>query len=70
MNETKKRSITKTITWRIIALSSTFIITYLFLGSFQQSLVVTILLNVTAIILYYIHERVWNLINWERKVGK
>ena len=67
MNDTRKRSITKTLTWRIIALLSTFIITYLFLGNFKQSLVVTILLNVTAIALYYIHERVWNLIKWERK---
>ena len=67
MNETRKRSITKTITWRIIALSSTFIITYLFLGNFQQSLVITILLNFTAIVLYYIHERIWNLLNWERE---
>jgi len=67
MDDTKKRSITKTITWRIIAFSSTIIITYLFLGNFKQSLMVTILLNVTAIVLYYIHERIWNLLNWERE---
>jgi uncharacterized membrane protein len=67
MSESKKRSLIKTITWRIVAIISSFVITYLFLGDILQSVSLTILLNVTAVILYYFHERVWNSVKWGRR---
>lgn len=56
--ETHKRSIVKSITWRIIA---TLIAAY-WVG-FQ----IAILMNIVQTIAYYIHERVWVRINWGRQ---
>jgi uncharacterized membrane protein len=66
MTESRKRSIAKTITFRIIGIIVTLFITYAFLGNVEQSIWFTILLNVTGLLLFYFHERVWNMIPWER----
>jgi uncharacterized membrane protein len=66
MGESKKRSIVKTITFRIIGITITLFITYMFLGNVKQSIWLTITLNVTALLLFYFHERVWNIISWGR----
>ena len=67
MKETKKRSFTKTITWRVVAILSTLIVISFFSKNIAQNIFITTLLNVNAVILYYIHERIWNLIKWERR---
>ena len=56
--ESHKRSIVKSITWRIIA---TLIAAY-WVG-FQ----IAILMNIVQTIAYYIHERIWVKIDWGRK---
>jgi len=66
MTDTRKRSLTKTLTWRVLALLSTFVITFLFLGDFQDSLKVTIILNAVAVVMYYLHERFWDWTDWGR----
>ncbi len=66
MTESRKRSIAKTITFRIIGIIVTLFITYAFLGNVEQSIWFTILLNVTGLLLFYFHEGVWNMIPWER----
>tara|TARA_B100000902_G_scaffold396900_1_gene459125 strand:+ start:1016 stop:1210 length:195 start_codon:yes stop_codon:yes gene_type:complete len=58
MKESKKRSFSKTITWRVIAVINSYIIlvslfTY---DPFWNA----IIMNVTGAVMYYIHERVWN----------
>ena len=66
MSESRKRSIAKTITFRIIGIIVTLLITYVFLGDVKQSIWFTIILNITGLLLFYTHERVWNMIPWER----
>ena len=66
MVESKKRSIAKTITFRIIGIIVTLLITYVFLGDVKQSIWFTIILNITGLLLFYTHERVWNMVSWER----
>ena len=66
MDESRKRSIAKTITFRIIGITVTLFITYIFLGNVEQSIWFTIILNVSGLLLFYFHERVWNMISWER----
>ena len=70
------RSLVKTLTWRIIATTDTFLLTYLsatYLGSdlgitFDQAtgLAATVagLELITKLALYYLHERSWARFNW------
>jgi uncharacterized membrane protein len=59
-----KRSLVKTITYRIFIVISTFIITFWITGRIDLTLWVTITANLTNTVLYFIHERIWNHIHW------
>ena len=76
MSSTKKRSLIKTLTWRIIATTDTFILTLLSATWFSEDLginsseafalagTVAGLEGVTKMILYYLHERGWSSLEW------
>lgn len=66
--ETKKRSLTKTTMWRIIAiLNSYFVLTF---SISKDNLVNAILMNISGFIIYYLYERIWNKISWEKNKMK
>jgi uncharacterized membrane protein len=58
MNESKKRSIVKTISYRAILTVVLAVITYLFTGNLVQASGITIIFSVVATTVYYVHERV------------
>ena len=62
--ETKKRSVIKTVTWKVIATSITFLTLYFFTGSFLGSVKITAVAAILGMISFYIHERVWNHVAW------
>ncbi len=76
MSSTKKRSLIKTITWRIIATTDTFILTLLSATWFSDDLGITSseafalagtvagLEVITKMVLYYLHERGWSSLEW------
>ncbi|MGY8902000.1 MAG: DUF2061 domain-containing protein [Flavobacteriales bacterium] len=61
MNAKKSRirHIAKTITWRIIASLTTFILAYVFTQDITKSLWLMGTEMVLKLLLYYYHERVW-----------
>ena len=63
----QSRSLVKSITWRVIALITTFISIYIITGKINFALQGTVLTNIINFILYYWHERMWNKIQWGRK---
>ena len=67
MNSTKSRSFTKSLTWRLIAIISTFVITYSMTMDLSFATSLTVVSNIINFILYYVHERVWLKITWGRK---
>ena len=67
IDEKISRSLAKTITWRIIASIDTFIIAWVITGSWQLGGSIAIIEVLTKIIFYYVHERVWNKINWGKR---
>ena len=67
MIESKKRSLIKAITWRILAIIVLTIVTWLFTSNVQATAFVVISFNVIQIILYYFHERLWERVKWGRK---
>jgi len=64
MNEHRKRSLIKSITFRVIATLTTMLLVFLFTKELNITLVVGFLDTVTKLFIYYAHERAWNLIKW------
>jgi adenylylsulfate kinase len=62
----KSRSLIKSLTWRIIAIITTFISIYIITGKLEFAIQGTLLTNTINFILYYAHERGWNKIGWGR----
>tara|TARA_B100001109_G_scaffold177746_1_gene145570 strand:- start:232 stop:432 length:201 start_codon:yes stop_codon:yes gene_type:complete len=58
--ETRSRSTKKSISWRLIAFSNSWMV--LALGFTDVPLWNAIIMNVTGIIFFYFHERIWNRI--------
>jgi uncharacterized membrane protein len=63
------RSLVKTVTYRLLIITSTFIVTYAVTGNLEISIGITFFTNFLNTLIYYLHERVWNLIHWG-KTGK
>ena len=66
MNESPRRSLVKTISWRLTGSASTFLISWLILGSFTIAGTIAIVQLIANTILYYVHERIWNQVGWGR----
>jgi uncharacterized membrane protein len=62
--DSPRRSLVKTISWRITGSGATFLIAYLLTGNFAVAGVIGLAQMVTNTILYYAHERIWNKICW------
>ena len=57
---TKRQSLYKTISWRFVATTTTFIISGSILDRFDEvALFIALLELITKFILYYAHERLW-----------
>ena len=61
------RTISKSITWRILITINNFAIPYFTTGSWQSALTFATIATFLNIIVYYTHERVWNLIKWKKE---
>jgi len=63
MDASKKRHLAKTITWRIIASITTFVLAYLFFRDDKHAVSkasgVAIAEAAIKMVLYYFHERAW-----------
>ena len=66
--DTHKRTIVKTITWRIIATLTTVIVIYLWIGDLSAALGSGLLANALKTIFYYTHERAWNKSDFGRQI--
>ncbi len=64
MKEHHKRSIVKTITWRIIASLTTAGIILLFTHQWALSLSIGGIDGFLKLVFYYFHERAWINIKW------
>ena len=67
MNVKKSRSFLKSLTWRVVALITTFISIYIVSGELTVAWLGTLLTNGINFILYYVHERAWNKTSWGRE---
>jgi len=66
MNESNIRSIAKTTSWRITGSGATFLISYIVSGNIEIAGTIAMTQLMINTILYYIHERLWNKISWQK----
>ena len=59
-----RRSVTKTITYRILIMSLDFLTIYLFTGAVRIAIGFMIASNVYTTLAYLLHERIWARIRW------
>lgn len=60
--ESKSRSVAKTISWRFVATTTTFVIAWLVTGDIGAGAAIGGIEAVAKMALYYWHERVWSRI--------
>ena len=63
--DTQKRTLAKTMTWRITASLTTFIIAWILTGDLFIGASIGSIEAIAKIFLYYFHERIWTNISWE-----
>jgi len=66
MRDKRRRSIIKTLTWRAIATAVTIMGIYYITSDILVSSSVGLAINLIKGMLYYIHERGWEKIEWGR----
>lgn len=64
MRETKKRSIAKTISYRIGCAALTLTVIYLISKDIGFAGAITIAQQIAVTIFYYLHERIWSRKEW------
>lgn len=67
--ETMKRSIVKTVTYRVLILILDFTSIYIFTGQIKVAIGFMIVSNVYTTISYYFHERIWDGITWGKIIN-
>lgn len=60
------RSLIKGISWRIFACIDTFLLAFIVTGKIMIAAPIAFGEILTKIVLYFLHERLWNLISWGR----
>ncbi|AYN66836.1 DUF2061 domain-containing protein [Euzebyella marina] len=63
-SESPKRSIVKSISWRIVGTIDTIIISWIVTGTLTLAFSIGLIELVTKMVLYFFHERIWNKISW------
>jgi uncharacterized membrane protein len=64
MRDSKKRSIAKTISYRIICIIMLACVTYLITGDLVEMTYIVVVFQTIQTFVYYLHERVWESVTW------
>lgn len=64
VENSRKRHLIKTITWRMIGTLDTILLSWLITGNPETGIKIGIVEVITKMILYYLHERAWYQINF------
>ena len=65
-----RRSLVKTLTWRVLATTDTFLISWIITGYLTLAASIAGIEVCTKMFLYYGHERGWNKIKWGKEIGE
>tara|TARA_R110000868_G_scaffold66695_8_gene198543 strand:+ start:7616 stop:7822 length:207 start_codon:yes stop_codon:yes gene_type:complete len=63
MSDSSYRSLAKAISWRVTGTIDTFVISWIITGEIGLATGIAFTEIMTKVILYWVHERVWNKID-------
>jgi uncharacterized membrane protein len=66
VSDQHRRSLVKTVSWRITGTGATFLISYLVLGNVMVAGSIAVIQLIANTALYFVHERIWNIVKWGR----
>jgi uncharacterized membrane protein len=58
------RSVGKAISWRITGSFATFLIAWAIGGNVGVAGTIAVIQAIANTLLYYLHERIWNMVGW------
>jgi uncharacterized membrane protein len=64
VNDSPIRSLAKAISWRVTGTIDTFLISWIITGQVLLASGIALTEIMTKVVLFWIHERVWNKIKW------
>jgi len=64
LKETFKRTVVKTLIWRVIAILTTIILAVLLYNDLQKAATLGLADNIIKLVIHFIFERIWNKILW------
>ena len=64
--EHRKRSLMKTLSWRIFSFILTMLIIFAYTKNLKQAFCVGAGIDIVKMFLYYLHERMWNKVEFGR----
>ena len=70
MRDSHRRSFVKGVSWRALGTIDTIILSFIVTGSITNALKIGATEVVTKIILYYFHERIWDIVPFGRIHGR
>ena len=70
MKSKARRSLAKTLSWRILATSDTFLISWFITGTISMAGAIAGIEVITKMFLYYMHERGWDKVKFGRSVNE
>jgi len=62
----RKRSLAKSVTWRVVGIVMLLAISYLVTHDWQKTTGITVVFHGSRLVLYYFHERIWERVQWGR----
>jgi uncharacterized membrane protein len=69
VKETKKRTVFKSITWRMVAVVNSWVVLVLVAGD-QSNFTKALIMNITGFMVFYVFERIWSKIKYGRIILK
>jgi uncharacterized membrane protein len=66
MADSHTRSVAKAVSWRVTGTVDTFLISWLITGHVATAGGIAATEVLTKVVLFYFHERSWNVIRWGR----
>ena len=68
--ETLRRSVVKTVSYRVVILILDFASIYIFTRQIKVALSFMIVSNIYTTLVYFFHERIWDKIKWGKIIYK
>jgi uncharacterized membrane protein len=69
VRDSHSRSLAKGVTWRTLGTIDTIVLSFLVTGNIEDSVKIGLTEVITKIVIYYLHERIWDKIAWGRMHG-